>query len=85
MKGLQQMVDAASKRVEEDVLDTEINSSRNSSLLRGLKRRCLDSGRGDDVGSDVNDRGRSFLETKWESEIQRRRECYFHFIGCSYS
>lgn len=79
MKALQQMVDAASKRIEEDDLNTEINSSRNSSLLRGLKRRCLDTGREEDAESGVGGR-RSFLETKWESEIQRRRECFFCLV-----
>lgn len=74
------MVDAASKRVEEDDLNTEINSSRNSSLLRGLKRRCLDAGWEEDVDSGAAGRKRSFLETKWESEIQRRRECFFRVV-----
>lgn len=80
MKALQQMIGTASKRVEEDDLDTEINSSRNSSLLRGLKRRCLDAGPEEDVDSGASGRGRSFLETKWESQIQRRRECFFFFF-----
>lgn len=81
MKALQQMIGTASKRVEEDDLDTEINSSRNSSLLRGLKRRCLDAGPEEDVDSGASGRGRSFLETKWESQIQRRRECFFFFFS----
>lgn len=78
------MVDAASKRVEEDYLNTEINSSRNSSLLRGLKRRCLDAGWEEDVDSGAAGRKRSFLETKWESEIQRRRECFFLALSSGY-
>lgn len=62
------MMAAADKQVE-DELDTEINASRSVGLLRGVKRRCLKAGMEDGSG----DRGRSFLETKWESEMGRRR------------
>lgn len=78
MKAFQQMMAAADKQVEEDELDTEINASRSIGLLRGVKRQCLRAGTEDGGG----DRGRSFLETKWESEMGRRRRMYFAFLFC---
>ena len=74
------MVGVTDKQVEEDVLDTEINNSRNVGLLRGVKRRCLDAGwEGGAIDTGIGARERSFLETKWESEVRRRRE-YFGFF-----
>lgn len=74
MKALQQMIAADD---EENELDMEINASRNAGLLRGVKRRCLETGTVDNNKGDGHDdsivRGRSFLETKWESEMGRRR------------
>lgn len=68
MKSLQQMP-GADRPLEETLLDTEINVSRGASVLRGVKRRCL----GVDAG-EMEGRGRSFLETKWEGEVRRRRQ-----------
>jgi len=68
MKSLQQVVDA-DRPLEETDLDMEINASRGAGVLRGVKRRCL----GLDVG-EMEGRGRSFLETKWEGDVRRRRE-----------
>lgn len=68
MKSLQQMI-GADRPLEETVLDTEINVSRGAGVLRGVKRRCL----GVDAG-EMEGRGRSFLETKWEGEVRRRRK-----------
>lgn len=68
MKSLQQMI-GADRPLEETELDTVINASRGAGLLRGVKRRCL----GVEVGGK-EERGRSFLETKWEGEVRRRRE-----------
>lgn len=73
MKALQQMIAADE---EENELDMEINVSRNAGLLRGVKRRCLEIPVDDNKGDGHDDsivRGRSFLETKWESEMGRRR------------
>lgn len=59
---------------EEDELVTEINSSASKGLARGVKRRCLDTnGPGVATAGEI-ERGRSFLETKWELETTRRRE-----------
>lgn len=75
MKALQQMI--AADEEEENELDMEINASRNAGLLRGVKRRCLETGTINNNKGDGEDdsivRGRSFLETKWESEMGRRR------------
>ena len=67
MKSLQQII--ADRALEETELDTEINASRGAGLLRGVKRRCLDI----EIG-EKEERGRSFLETRWEGEVRRRRE-----------
>lgn len=76
MKAFRQIIGVSDQRVEEDELDTEINSSRNAGLLRGVKRRCLKSGWEEkDVDTGAGAQGRSFLETKWESEVRRKREC----------
>lgn len=65
----------ADRALEETELDTEINTSRGAGLLRGVKRRCL----GVEIG-ETEERGRSFLETKWEGEVRRRRESLFLFL-----
>lgn len=75
MKAFQQLINVSDQRVEENELDTEINSSRTTGLLRGVKRRCLNSGWEEkDVDTGPGARERSFLETKWESEVRRKRE-----------
>lgn len=66
----------ADRPLEETELDTEINESRSAGLLRGVKRRCL----GVEAIENGGERGRSFLETKWESEIGRRRREFLFFF-----
>ncbi|KAJ5949468.1 hypothetical protein N7454_001052 [Penicillium verhagenii] len=68
----------SSTMLEQDAFQTAINASRNAGYTRGVKRRC--------VGADepemredcqTQSSGRSFLETKWESNTkmgQKRRK-----------
>ncbi|KAI9932968.1 hypothetical protein MW887_009220 [Aspergillus wentii] len=73
MKALQQMIAAEQDGIHDD-LHTEINTSKNFEFLRGVKRRCLKIDHDADDSSDAGmERGRSFLETKWESEMGGRR------------
>lgn len=53
-------------------LQTEINVAKSFGFLRGVKRLCLQLGDDDTVDGD-SDRGRSFLETKWEEDVVRRK------------
>lgn len=78
MKALQQMIAAEQDGIHDD-LHTEINTSKNFEFLRGVKRRCLKIDHDADDSSDAGmERGRSFLETKWESEMGgRRRKLFF--------
>ena len=69
MKALQQLI-AAERHTVDDDLHLEINTSRNPGLRRGVKRRCF-ALEADDLEDGV--RGRSFLETQWESEVNGRR------------
>ncbi|PWY80576.1 hypothetical protein BO70DRAFT_353140 [Aspergillus heteromorphus CBS 117.55] len=69
MKGLQQLVGAERHTIDEE-LQLEINVTRNPGLLRGTKRRCFAL---ETDGVDGGVRGRSFLETQWESETYGRR------------
>lgn len=57
----------------EDELHTEINESANAGFVRGAKRLRLGAGADDDA---VFERGRSFLETKWEMEATMKRREY---------
>lgn len=59
---------SSSSGLGNDGLDTEINGARNGDYVRGVKRRCFGIGDG-----ATQERGRSFLETKWELEITRKR------------
>ncbi|KAF7589684.1 hypothetical protein BBP40_003976 [Aspergillus hancockii] len=70
MKALQQLIAPQSDQDED--LYTEINASRNKDYLRGVKRRCLVHDSEDQLQA-ITSRGRSFLETKWESEATGRR------------
>ncbi|GFF23110.1 hypothetical protein IFM58399_00174 [Aspergillus lentulus] len=71
MKALQRLVTASHEDVDEDLF-AEINLSRNLGFVRGVKRRCF--GLEDESQPDrAVLRGRSFLETKWESEATGRR------------
>ncbi|KAF7118166.1 hypothetical protein CNMCM5793_007567 [Aspergillus hiratsukae] len=72
MKTLQRLVAASHEDVDDDLF-AEINVSRNLGFVRGVKRRCFGL---EDPGSQSDStvlRGRSFLETKWESEAAGRR------------
>ncbi|GAD97042.1 hypothetical protein AOR_1_1860154 [Paecilomyces variotii No. 5] len=61
-----------------DELVTEINSSTRNGLTRGVKRRCLDiDSSGIAIAGEI-ERGRSFLETKWELGTTRRRKYATH-------
>ncbi|KAH1362972.1 hypothetical protein KXW30_007656 [Aspergillus fumigatus] len=71
MKVLQRLVAASHEDVDDDLF-AEINLSRNLGFVRGVKRRCF--GLQDESQPDSTVlRGRSFLETKWESEATGRR------------
>ncbi|KAL5337956.1 hypothetical protein BJX70DRAFT_399224 [Aspergillus crustosus] len=75
MKALQQMIAPASGRLKESEFVLEINTRRDLNYSRGVKRQCLlgkTTSDDEDVGT-IGGRGRSFLETKWESEISRKR------------
>lgn len=54
--------------LDTDESDTEINYARNMDYLRGVKRLCF--GLADDVAQE---RGRAFLETKWDLETTKKR------------
>ncbi|PYH99069.1 hypothetical protein BO71DRAFT_394648 [Aspergillus ellipticus CBS 707.79] len=69
MKALQQLVGPERHTIDEE-LQLEINTARNPGLLRGTKRRCFALETDESEGSV---RGRSFLETQWESEFHGRR------------
>lgn len=53
-----------------NAFETAINAPRDASYTRGVKRQRMGPGDSEDV--DVVP-GRSFLETKWESEAMRKR------------
>jgi hypothetical protein len=53
--------------------------SRNLGFVRGVKRRCFGLEDESQPGSTVL-RGRSFLETKWESEATGRRRMLARLI-----
>ncbi|GAB1192213.1 hypothetical protein APSETT444_001401 [Aspergillus pseudonomiae] len=72
MKALQRLISAQSAPDDHDDLYTEINTSRNEDYMRGVKRRCLVHDSEEQVETKAS-RGRSFLETKWESEASGKR------------
>ncbi|KAJ5206070.1 hypothetical protein N7472_002518 [Penicillium cf. griseofulvum] len=51
---------------------TGIGASKNSDYQRGVKRQCVDPTAADQE-TDAEQRGRSFLETKWEMQASRKR------------
>lgn len=59
-------------RLENDAFQTAINASKDAAYVRGVKRLCVGSGE-PEGRIQVQDSGRSFLETKWESEVARKR------------
>lgn len=74
MKVLQRLGAASHEDVDDDLF-AEINLSRNLGFVRGVKRRCF--GLQDESQPDSTVlRGRSFLETKWESEATGRRRMH---------
>ncbi|CEN59447.1 hypothetical protein ASPCAL01897 [Aspergillus calidoustus] len=80
MKALQQLINPDTSGLKESELLLEINTQRNNEGLRGVKRQCLSTQRFSteaDVEKEGPEtsavRGRSFLETKWESEASRKR------------
>jgi hypothetical protein len=52
---------------------TSIGVSNNSDYQRGVKRQCVDPTQSADLETEAEQRGRSFLETKWEMEASRKR------------
>ncbi|KAJ0424397.1 hypothetical protein BJY00DRAFT_276588 [Aspergillus carlsbadensis] len=80
MKALQQLINPDTSGLKESELLFEINTQRNNEGLRGVKRQCLAAQKSSseleegEEGTDTSAvRGRSFLETKWESEVSRKR------------
>ncbi|CRG84820.1 hypothetical protein PISL3812_02010 [Talaromyces islandicus] len=63
----------AVSRIEEKEFKSEINASANADYRRAMKRQRLVAGQNNDNDGAQTGRGRSFLETKWEFEIGRRR------------
>jgi hypothetical protein len=54
---------------------TGIGASKNSDYQRGVKRQCVDPTAADQE-TEAEQRGRSFLETKWEMQASRKRRKY---------
>ncbi|KAL4999740.1 hypothetical protein BDV10DRAFT_52027 [Aspergillus recurvatus] len=75
MKALQQLIAPDASSLKESELLLEINTRENADYCRGVKRQCLIAQKfsGKDDGATPSGRGRSFLETKWESEVSRKR------------
>lgn len=65
--------------------DHNTQITTDASYPRGVKRLCIGpDGAGDDTDSAIEQRGRSFLETKWESEVMRKRRKCFVYMSCRY-
>ncbi|KAJ5183581.1 hypothetical protein N7492_001197 [Penicillium capsulatum] len=62
----------SSNLLESDALQSTINASRDSSYIRGVKRQCVAPGHSEEGAGEIQP-GRSFLETKWESEGMRKK------------
>ncbi|KAE8157612.1 hypothetical protein BDV40DRAFT_277816 [Aspergillus tamarii] len=80
MKALQRLISAQSGPDDHDDLCTEINTARNEDYMRGVKRRCLVHNPEEQVETKTS-RGRSFLETKWESEASGKRRKFPAYRG----
>ncbi|KAJ5297681.1 hypothetical protein PENANT_c005G05228 [Penicillium antarcticum] len=52
---------------------TSIGASKNADYQRGVKRQCVDPTQSAELETEAEQRGRSFLETKWEMEASRKR------------
>ncbi|KAL4881968.1 hypothetical protein BJY04DRAFT_187755 [Aspergillus karnatakaensis] len=77
MKALQQMIAPVGSGLKESEFVLEINTRRNTDYDRGVKRQCLVGKHSSDDDAENSTRGRSFLETKWESEVSRKRRMYW--------
>jgi hypothetical protein len=74
----------SSTALDHDALQTAINTSKDSAYVRGVKRLCVGPGESAEVANvELPQPGRPFLETKWESEVSRkRRECRVSSARC---
>ncbi|CEO60118.1 hypothetical protein PMG11_04758 [Penicillium brasilianum] len=64
----------SSTALDHDALQTAINTSKDSAYVRGVKRLCVGPGESAEIANvEVPQPGRPFLETKWESEMSRKR------------
>lgn len=61
-----------------------IGASKTSDYQRGVKRQCVDPADADHE-TEAEQRGRSFLETKWEMQASRKRRKFFLYILCDVS
>jgi len=68
---------------EDEQLTEEINGSANAGVVRGVKRQCLGAGDAEACVDTGAERGRSFLETKWELEATKTRREYPSIYGHS--
>lgn len=63
--------------IEESEFVKEISQSANAEYVRAVKRQrlrsALHNGDNDDDNEEGTERGRSFLETKWELETGRKK------------
>jgi hypothetical protein len=67
----------SSTAIDHDALQTAINASKDSAYVRGVKRLCVGPGESaDNASAELPQPGRPFLETKWESEVSRKRREY---------
>jgi hypothetical protein len=67
----------SSTAIDHDALQTAINTSKDSSYVRGVKRLCVGPGESaDKTNVELSPPMRPFLETKWESEVSRKRREY---------
>lgn len=62
------------------VQNSGVGASKNSDYQRGVKRQCVDPAEADHE-SEAEQRGRSFLETKWEMQASRKRRKFLS-ISC---
>jgi hypothetical protein len=67
----------SSTAIDDDALQTAINTSKDSSYVRGVKRLRVGPGESvDKANVELSQSGRPFLETRWESEVSRKRREY---------
>ncbi|KAH8697569.1 hypothetical protein BGW36DRAFT_378935 [Talaromyces proteolyticus] len=73
MESLRDRTGRVGSRIEEREFESEIKTSANADYMRATKRQRLDDSDDQQEESVQIERGRSFLETKWELEAGRRR------------